>query len=104
MENKTFNDCIIDWSAQQMVSKQYAKSIDEAKEWLLNRDDAPRFKPTNSKFSSLGEVKTLERLCGHAYKIISHRRSGIEPELPVQVKAYYTPRFQNLLVGKSFYA
>jgi hypothetical protein len=104
MDNKTFNDYMIQWAAERMVAQGYAQNVDEAKSWLESRKAVPAFTPSNRSFSELGAVHTLERLCGHAYEIITHRRSGIEVEFPRRVKTYYTPHFENLVEGRAFYA
>lgn len=94
MDNKKFNDCIVSFAAGRMVSQHYSKSVAEARAWLEGRKARPMFTPANSSFSERGAVKTLERLCAHAYTVIVARRDGNEAELPRRVKAYYTPIFE----------
>lgn len=97
MNNKAFNDCIIEHAASRMVGQGYAITVEEAKEWLSNRRAKPTFTPANKSFAERGAVKTLERLCAHAYEVIVCRRTGKEAELPHRVKAYYTPQFQKMV-------
>lgn len=94
MDNQQFNNYIVDLAARRMTLQGYAKSDKEALEWLNNRRAAPHFIPSNRSFAELGAVKTLERLCAHAYNILSSRRAGEDVELPRRVKVYYLPIFQ----------
>lgn len=94
MDNKAFNDNILRLSAERMVGQGYAKSLEEAIDWLNCRKAEPTFIPSNSSFSERGAVQTLERLCAHAYDVIIARRVGEEAKLPRRVKAYYTPLFE----------
>lgn len=98
MDNKVFNDYMVEWAAQRMVAQGYELSVEEAKAWLAHRKTKPTFE------GDRWAVRTLERLCEHAYTILVARRRGQEIELPTRVKVYYTPHFKNLEAGKPFYA